>query len=267
MRNRPLGFALALAIVLSMSPALFAQSKKPTEAAASASEKASFDPHDLSGVWMQDHPRLITVDARYWVYKFTMEEPPMSEWGEKQFKAAKTSFGPHAYPLAETNDPVYHTCDPLGFPRIYLYPLPLQIVQTPTEVIMLFEYDSLRHHIFTDGRKHDESLGPLWMGDAIGHWEGDTFVADTTNFNDKTWLDRMGHPHSDALHVVERIRRVDREHLVDDMTIDDPKAYTKLWTAHQIFALQPKWTIAESFCEDEQSFESIDESGAAPAKK
>ncbi len=180
MRNRPLGFALALAIAWCISPPLSAQTKKPAEA--QAANKSSFDPHDLSGVWMQDHPRLITVDARYWVYKFTQEEPPMSEWGEKQFKAAKTSFGPHAYPLAETNDPVYHTCAPLGFPRIFLYPLPFQIVQTPTEVILLFEYDWLRHQIHTDGRKHDDSLGALWMGDAIGHWEGDTFVADTTKF-------------------------------------------------------------------------------------
>ena len=78
---------------------------------------------------------------------------------------------------------------------------------------MLFEWDSLRHQIFTDGRPHDTALGPLWMGDSIGHWEGDTLVADTVNFNDKTWLDRIGHPHSDALHVVERIRRIDHDHL------------------------------------------------------
>jgi hypothetical protein len=269
MRNRPLGIALALAVALCIASTLCAQSKKPEAktAAAPAQDKTSFDPHDLSGVWMQDHPRPMTADERYWVYKFTLEEPPLSEWGANQFASTKTSFGPHATPLAETNDPVYHTCAPLGFPRIFLYPLPFQIVQTPTEVIMLFEYDWLRHHIYADGRKHDQALGPLWMGDAIGHWEGDTFVADTTNFNDKTWLDRMGHPHSDALHVVERIRRTDFDHLVDDMTIDDPKAYTKTWVAHQIFVLQPKWTVAESFCEDEQSFEGIDESGAEPSKK
>jgi hypothetical protein len=264
MRKHPLGIVLALAVALSCSAPASAQTKQ----AAEPSKAASPDPaHDLSGVWMQDHPRLITVDARYWVYKFTMEEPPMTTWGQAQLNAAKTSFGPHAFPLAETNDPVYHTCTPIGFPRIFLYPLPLQIVQTAGEVVMLFEYDSLRHQIFTDGRPHDTSLGPLWMGDSVGHWEGDTLVADTVNFNDKTWLDRMGHPHSDALHVVERIRRVDHDHLVDDITIDDPKAYTKPWTGHQVFALQPKWTLAEAFCEDEESFQTIDENAAAPAKK
>ena len=190
----------------------------------------------------------------------------MTPWAQAQFNAAKSSFGPHAYPLVETTDPLYHTCAPIGFPIIFLYPLPMQIVQTPGEVIMLFEWDSLRHQVFTDRRPHDTALGPLWMGDSIGHWEGDTLVTDTVNFNDKTWLDRMGHPHSDALHVVERIRRIDHDHLVDDITIDDPKAYTKPWTAHLPFVLKPKWTIAEQFCEDEQSFQTIDKAAAAPAK-
>src|SRR5665213_961040 len=264
MRNQRSSVAIVLLLILSgmwRASAQTAQSAK-SQATTKSPNSNSFNPHDLTGVWMQDHPRLITVDARYWVYKFTLEEPPMSEWGLAQLNAAKTSFGPHAFPLAETNDPVYHTCAPLGFPRIYLYPLPMQIVQTPSEVIVLFEYDSLRHQIFVDGRPHDTTLGPLWMGDSIGHWEGDTLVADSANFNDKTWLDRMGHPHSGALHLIERIRRTDRDHLVDDMTVDDPKAYTKPWSAHLIFALQPKWTLAESFCEDEQSVEAIDEKGA-----
>jgi hypothetical protein len=255
--------ALALAIAFGFGPHALAQSKQPSDKAAA---QKPFDPHDLSGVWFDDHPRPDRVEDRYWVYKFTLEEPPMTAWGKAQLDAAKTSFGPHAFPLAQTNDPVYHTCAPLGFPRIFLYPLPMQIAQTPGEVIMLFEYDSARHQIYTDGRKHDTSLGPLWMGDSIGHWEGDTLVADTVNFNDKTWLDRMGHAHSDALHVIEHIRRVDRDHLVDDITIDDPKAYTKPWTAHLTFALRPTWTIAEAFCEDEQSFQDIDDAGAAPAK-
>lgn len=257
-------FAAVIAIGLLAVPAARAQTAAAPDA---AKAPQSFDPHDLSGVWMDDHPRPNRVEERWWVYKFTKEEPPMTAWGQAQLDAAKTSFGPHPVPLAETNDPVYHTCAPLGFPRIYLYPLPMQIVQTKGETIMVFEYDSVRHQIFTDGRTHDAALGPLWMGDSIGHWEGDTLVADTVNFNDKTWLDRMGHAHSDQLHVTERIRRVDRDHLVDDLTIDDPKAYTKPWTGHLSFVLKPKWTLAEAFCEDEESFEAIDDAAAgAPAK-
>jgi hypothetical protein len=262
-RTRALKAALAWAVILSCSWAAFAQSKQP---AAAPAAPGSFDPHDLSGVWFSDHPRPITVMQRYWAYTFTPEEPSMTAWGQMQYSAAKPSFGPHAYPLAESNDPLYHTCDPIGFPLVFLYPLPMQIVQTRGEVIMLFEWDSLRHQIFTDGRSHDTALGPLWMGDSIGHWEGDTLVTDTVNFNDKTWLDRMGHPHSDQLHVVERIQRIDHDHLVDDITMEDPKAYTKPWTAHLPFVLKPKWTLAEQFCEDVQSFQAIDNDAAAPAK-
>ncbi len=263
MRRHPLGMALAFAMAMSFLPAVSAQTKPPADA---SKVPGSFDAHDLSGVWFDDHPRLITVMQRYWAYEFTSEEPPMTAWGRAQFSMAKPSFGPHAYPLTETNDPIYHTCVPIGFPRVFLYPLPMQIIQAPGEVILLFEYDSFRHQIFTDGRPHDASLGPLWMGDSIGHWEGDTLVADTANFNDKTWLDRMGHPHSDALHVVERIRRIDHDHLVDDITIDDPKAYTKPWTAHLPFVLKPKWTLAEAFCEDENSFQDIEDNETTPAK-
>jgi hypothetical protein len=263
MQNHVREIALAIAIVLSCSSRAGAQTNQTSAMPKVANSDQS---HDLSGVWFDDHPRLITVQQRYWAYTFTLEAPPMTPWAQAQFNAAKSSFGPHAYPLVETTDPLYHTCAPIGFPIIFLYPLPMQIVQTPGEVIMLFEWDSLRHQIFTDGRPHDTALGPLWMGDSIGHWEGDTLVTDTVNFNDKTWLDRMGHPHSDALHVVERIRRIDHDHLVDDITIDDPKAYTKPWTAHLPFVLKPKWTIAEQFCEDEQSFQTIDKAAAAPAK-
>jgi hypothetical protein len=261
MRNRTLGVALAVASILVSSSAVSAQSKAPS---ATPAPQAAFDPHDLSGVWFDDHPRLIRVQERYWAYTFTMEAPPMTPWAQALFNAAKPSFGPNAAPLTETNDPIYHTCVPMGFPRIYLYPLPMQIIQAPGEVILLFEYDSFRHQIYTDGRPHDTSLGPLWMGDSIGHWEGDTLVADTANFTDKTWLDRMGHPHSDALHVIERFRRIDHDHLVDDITIEDPKAYTKPWTARLPYVLKPKWTLAEAFCEDENSFQGIEDANQWP---
>ena len=74
---------------------------------------------------------------------------------------------------------------------------------------MLFEYDHFVRQIFTDGRKHPEDMVPSWMGDSIGKWEGDTLVVDSIGFNDKTWLDQVGHPHSEELHLVERIRRAE----------------------------------------------------------
>ena len=255
MRKFPLGVALAFAVVWGCSATISAQTKKSSAPSKAPSTAHS---HDLSGVWYADYPRPNSVIERYWVYKFTQDEPPMTPWGQSQFDAAKTSFGPHAFPLKETNDPIYHTCTPPGYPRVLLHPFPFQIIQTPGEIVMLFEYDSIRHQIFTDGRPHDATLGPQWMGDSIGHWEGDTLVTETVNFNDKTWIDRMGHPHTEQLRVVERIRRVDLDHLVDDLTFEDPKAYSKPWSGQLKFVLEPKWTLGEYFCEDQDNFEDIE---------
>jgi hypothetical protein len=264
MRNLAVGVVLTFVVVSSISSIATAQTKPPAKAAPKAS--AAYQGRDLSGVWMLDRPRPDTVVERFWIYELNEEEPPMTAWGQAQYDATKSSFGKRSYPLAETNDPIFHTCTPPGFPRIFLHPFPLQIMQSRGEVLMLFEWDSMRHPIYTDGRAHDTTLGPLWMGDSIGHWEGDTLVADTMNFNTKTWLDRIGHPHSDALHVIERIRRINHDHLIDDITIDDPKAYTKPWTAHLDFLLRPTWTLAEQFCEDQDTFEEIENKETTPSK-
>jgi len=248
MRNQ-LGIALALGIVLGCSPAASAQTKPPTKA---AKAPRSAQAHDLSGVWMEDRPRPNTVQERYWIYELNLEEPPMTAWGEAQYKAVKSSFGPRAVPLEETNDPIFRKCNPPGFPRIFLHPFPFQIAQIPGQVIMLFEWDSVRHQIFTDGRPHDAALGPSWMGDSIGHWEGDTLVADTVNFNDKTWLDAIGHPQSEALRIVERYRRRDFGHMDVEMTFDDPQMYTKPFTIKFTQELQADSDIFEYICNENE---------------
>jgi hypothetical protein len=262
MRKR---LTLALTIVWIGSGAS-AQTKRASEQAKSSpSSQAS----DLTGVWMRDAPPSTTQNyesLQYWVYEFNVEEPAMTPWAEAEYRAAKPANGPHPVLLSETNDPVYRSCVPPGVPRIFLQPTPLQIVQIPGEVLMLFEYDSLRRQIFTDGRGHDTALGPSWMGDSIGHWEGNTLVVDTVNFNDTTWIDRVGHPHSDALHLTERIRRINHDHLSVDITIEDSKAYAKPWTAHLEYRLQPTWTLAERFCEDDAAFLEVEKKEIMPGK-
>jgi hypothetical protein len=204
-------------------------------------------PADLSGFWVL-HPSASA--SAYSSFAFAKEGPPMTAWGEEKYKTAKPVFGPNKSTPNQSNDPVYG-CFPPGLPRIYLHPKPIEIVQLPDEVIMMYEYDRIVRHIYIDGRPHDEFLDPpLWMGDSIGKWEGDTLVIDVIGFNDKTWLDRIGHPHSDALHVVERMRRVDHVTLNDEITIEDPKAYTKPWTAQVSFQLKPDLALDwESVCE------------------
>jgi hypothetical protein len=211
-------------------------------------QKAS--PADLSGLWMVRPPAGV---SEYSSFASAKEIPPMTDWGVEKYKVAKPVFGPNKTTAQQSNDPVYG-CFPPGLPRIYLHPKPIEIVQLPDEVIMMFEYDRIVRHIYIDGRPHDEFLDPpLWMGDSIGKWEGDTLVIDTIGFNDKTWLDRAGHPHSDALHVVERMRRLNHETLSDDITIEDPKAYTKPWTAQTRFQLRPDLALDwEGVCENEK---------------
>jgi hypothetical protein len=229
----------------------------------SAKDRRSESTRDLSGIWDMHMP---DSSRPYINFAFTPTEPPMTAWSVAKLKKSKPSFGPKMYSIEETNDPVYKGCYPPGVPRVYLHPFPMQLVQMPGEVLMLFEYDGLRRQIFTDGRPHDTRIGPTWMGDSIGHWEGDTLVVDTIGLNDKTWLDRMGHPHSDALHVVERFQRVDHHTLEIRMVFEDPKAYTKPWGTKLIYQLKPDWKLMEQFCEDNDTFLEVEKKGTAPAK-
>ena len=98
-----------------------------------------------------------------------------------------------------------------------------------------------------DGREHPEDPYPTWMGHSIGRWDGNTLVVDTVGLmgDNKTWLDSMGHMHTDAMHVVERIRRVAQDSLEIEFTFDDPKAYTKPWKGKLDFQLRPGWEIIE----------------------
>jgi hypothetical protein len=181
----------------------------------------------------------------------------MTPWAEAKFKAAKPNVGPNAVTLSETNDPITN-CFPPGVPRIYLIRgEPVEIMQTPGKVVMLYEYDHFVREVYTDGRQHPKDLNSTWMGDSIGKWEGDTLVVDSVGFNDKTWLDNDGHPHTEDLHVVERLRRVSHDTLTIDVTIDDPKAYTKSWSGHMIFELKPDWNLGEMVCEDNITFSDL----------
>jgi hypothetical protein len=209
---------------------------------------------DLSGIWMRLRDKGATARG-YPAILLDFGQPtelPMTPWAAAKYKITSAMY--HGdNPDTVLSDPVF-SCYPPGVPRIYLFGFPVQIVQAPGQVIMLFEYDHFVRRIYTDGRPHDLNQGPLWMGDSIGNWDGDTLVADTVSFNDKTLIDRVGHPHSESLHTVERIRRMDQNSLEIAMTVEDPKAYTKPWTTKLIFDSKPDWKIMEQICEDNASF-------------
>jgi hypothetical protein len=219
---------------------------------------ANFDPHDLSGIWNMSFPQNASqADLEVYVSQFGKGEPPMTPWAKERFDRTKPAFGKRGVLVAQTNDPAFQ-CFPPGVPRIYLHPFPMQIVVTPKELIMLFEYDHNVRHIYTDGRQHPKDAAPTYMGDSIGHWDGDTFVIDSVGFNDKTWLDRAGHPHSDQLHVTERLHRTAADRLQIDVTIEDPVAYTQPFTSSLFFRGHADWSLMDQACEDNADFLSFE---------
>ena len=140
-------------------------------------------------------------------------------------------------------------CLPQGVPGAMLVrDYPWRIVQTPGVILILFDESIHYRQIFTDGRGFPEDPTPTWFGYSIGKWEGDTLVAETRGLNDETWLDDTGHPHSEALHVRERFRRRTVGTMDVEITIDDPKAYTKPWTATVRFELVPDTDLNEHVC-------------------
>jgi hypothetical protein len=124
-----------------------------------------------------------------------------------------------------------------------------KIVQTPGLLLMLDE-DLTYRQIFVDGRTLETEPNPSWMGYSVGRWEGDTLVVDSFGFNDRTWLDRDGHPHSEALRMTERYRRLDFGHMQIEITLNDPKVYARPWTVSLSAELNPDTELLESVCNE-----------------
>jgi len=130
---------------------------------------------------------------------------------------------------------------------------PIKIVQSPRLSVILYERGNLHRQIYTDGRGLPSDFDlPAYLGYSVGHWEHDTLVVETAGFNDKSWLDGMGHPHSEAMKVWERYRRRDFGHLDVEITIEDPKMYTKPFTIKVTHLLEADSDILEYFCAENE---------------
>jgi hypothetical protein len=173
------------------------------------------------------------------------EKAPMTPWAEEKFKTAHPPFGAGAT-FEAINDPVQTYCDPPGVSRVYLYPWEFKFVQERDSVYILYEYTKMWREIPLN-KPHSKDPDSTWLGESVGKYEGDTLVVDTIGFNDKTWLDHLGHPHSDQLHLIERFRRVDPKTLELQITVDDPKAYTKTFTGTKTFDLND-FPLGEGIC-------------------
>jgi len=217
---------------------------------------------DISGIWVPAAGAGAGTQADGSQLKPSRGRPedelPFTPLGRSTWLARKPSVGTTAVNPALTDDPVKGGvtgtgCDPVGFPRLALWNLrAIRVIQSPENVVVLYMLNNKWRVIRTDGwqlpAEFDE---PRWHGYSVGRWEDDsTFIAQSAGFDERSWIDAAGRPHSDVLRVEERYQRVDREHLLLTVTIDDPKMYTKPWTALRMsLRLQsPTFDIPEMEC-------------------
>ena len=170
-----------------------------------------------SPIWVQDW-----ADTK-WVEKKV--DVPFQPWAKERYDIRRRN--------ESKNDPEGY-CLPPGVPRYTGTPYPFQIFQMKDRVVILYEGASHNYRtIYTNRKTHPkaEDLNPTWLGDSVGWYEGDAFVVDTVGFNGRTWLDYVGHPATEKLHVIERYTRTNADQLHFEVTIDDPGAYTAQWTS------------------------------------
>ena len=209
---------------------------------------------DLSGTWAPDSeplpPDIPSIEGELPLPRYMIdiaadlkpEEVPFQPWAAEFFSARleKGEESPIAY------------CKPTGVPWINSIVLPYKIVQTSRLLLVLYEENTVFRQIFLDGRRPVERPVPRWMGYSTGRWEGDELIVDTVGFNDQSWLDGVGHPHTERLHVIERFRRPDAGHLEIETTVDDPGAYTKPIVFTVKATLVTEDDLLEYFCTENE---------------
>ncbi len=195
---------------------------------------------DLSGIWrgpgMGGYDRNIARD---------LSPRDIQPWAEALYQQRVRNMGKDAPRANCLPDPFlyYHIVD---FARI---------IQTPGLLVILYQgsTNSIYRTIFTDGRELPKDPNPTWLGYSVGHWEGNTLVVDTAGFNDKSWLDVEGHPHTEALRITERFRRRDFGHMDLNITIDDPKTFTRPFSLKIDKTFAPDTDLLETVCENDRS--------------
>ena len=162
--------------------------------AAETSPSASASRPDISGTWH---------NAGGQALRPAQGDVPLTPWGVERMKTEKPTF---TSDFRETTDPAVLYADPNGYPRIVMHPMKFKLVQTDDYVYQLWEYNQNWRQIALNG-SHSPDAAPAWFGNAVGKWEGDTLVVDSKGYKGSTWLDSRGLPHTEDLHIVERIRR------------------------------------------------------------
>ena len=172
-------------------------------------------------------------------------EIPYQPWAEALFKERLAN---------DSRDDPTARCVVGGVPRSDFVGYPFKILETPTMTAILYEAVHAYRQIFTDGRSLPKDPNPAWFGYSVGRWEGDVFVVESSGFNDNVWLDNAGRPATDSLRVTERFIRKNVGQMDLEVTIDDPKAYTKPWSVTQPLVLQPDTELLEYICNENNKY-------------
>jgi len=233
---------------------------------AAPAPRASNGKPDLSGLWHVQATGLAEMKRLFGDNVGTTDVPGMeadtvSKYAFNvllDFKPEEAPLRPEAaailrHRLQDPSDALPSThCLPTGIPLSTLVSEVHKIVQAPGLIVILLELDNAHRQIYTDGRKLPADPQPSWLGYSVGKWEGDTLVVDTVGFNDKAWLDVIGHPRSESMHLTERYHRRDFGHLDVELTIDDPKMYTRPFSIKVTHLLVPDSDILEYFCAENE---------------
>jgi hypothetical protein len=226
---------VAALLLVAFAAPLLAQAPNEYQPPSGPTPRTAKGKVDFSGVWQKPYVPDMTKDGKN---QKGFPDLPFTPWGEHEWKIYDAAEGDYT-----------GACLPFGMTRSMNTPEPMQFMQSDTYLAFLFEQNSWFTVVPIDGRKHGDGI-PTWFGDSVGHWEGDTLVVDTVNFNGKTRLDTIGHPHSDQLHLVQKFSRPDLGHLRYEVIVDDPKTFTKTWSNVRTLTLRPDWEMMEYSCEE-----------------
>jgi hypothetical protein len=240
-------FRLCIATIIALSSPLAAQwlhyptpgipraaDGKPN-LTAPAPRTASGKP-DFSGLWEEKS------DEYYNNIAADLKPGDVQPWAAALYQERKKDFGKNSMEAQ---------CLPMG-PAYSTTPYrESKIFQMPTMIVILYE-DLAYRQIYMDGRELEKDPNPTWMGYSVARWDGDTLVVESNGFNESTWLDVDGHPHTEGLRMTERYRRPDFGHLEVKITLDDPKAYAKPWTVAMTLDLKPDTELIEYVCDNEK---------------
>jgi len=253
------GFIAISILAVSLCPVSMSAQTTPKPAAKSAIPRASDGKPDLTGVWQGGSTQRgsweqanggVGVggsgrDPAAPVALSSNDRPAGREGAPYQPWAAQKVL--EAFNRRGIDDPTSQ-CLPAGLPRTVMLGLfPQQIVQTPTQIIMLYEYMNV-FRVIPLNAKHPDDIIPSYTGNSVGRWDGDTLVVDVIGFNDKTWLAGTGTFHTDALHITERFTRVDKDQINYEVTMDDPNVLTKPWTLRSTLMLREGTRLEEYVC-------------------